>query len=177
MAIRRRFAGVPEEQLVAGQVQPVLRPGEPQRLADFSRTVEKLPALIGVQFVLGLAVPHPGQGVSVPCALQAPQQHRAGLPLGLGDEVETVVHAVDQIEIGGARLGEQSLGAPGALVAVGMAGFVDAAHVSLGLHDAAAEDHPVQPPYQILAQKVTGHVQRVPIIKFPRQFWQCSHLL
>ena len=102
-----------------------------------------------------------------------PQKHRAGLPLRLGHQIETVVHPIDEIDVRGARRGEEVLGTGRALIAVGVTGLVHPAHIGLGLHDAAHQSFSLKLPHQELAQQIPSHLHGVPVIK---GLWQDLHL-
>ena len=67
--------------------------------------------------------------------LEAAHQHRRRDALRLGDHVEAVVHAVDQVHVGAAGRAEEHLGARGAPLG-GVAGQVVLTDIGLGLDDA-----------------------------------------
>ena len=100
---------------------------------------------------------------------EAPDEHRRRLPLGLGDEVEAAVHAVDEIYIGRPRRGVEGLCPLRFAPAVGVARLVRAAHVGLRLRDPGAEGDPAVPPDQVFAHQIPGGLHRVPAEKFLRQ--------
>ena len=101
----------------------------------------------------------------IPAGVSASQQHRRRFALRLGDQVETVVHPVDEIDIRRAWSGEQGLCPLGAAVLIGVARLVAAADVSLGLGDAADQQLAVQSPHQILAHQLPRHRAGVAVIK------------
>ena len=89
-------------------------------------------------------------------------QDSGGLPLLLGDEVEAVVHPVDQVEIGRPRRGEEGLGPRGALIAIGVARLVDPADIRFRLADPAHQPPAVrQHPDDVPAQQVPGRRQGI----------------
>ena len=95
----------------------------------------------------------------------AAKQDRAGRPRRLGDKVEAVIHAVDEIDVGRSRRGKQRLGPGGAAVVVGVAGLIHGADVSLRLVDADDQGDAVLDPDKIFSQKVLGDLAGVPVIK------------
>ena len=96
---------------------------------------------------------------------ETPDEHRRRLPLGLGDEVEAAVHAVDEIDVGCARRGVQGLGPLRSAVAVGVAGLVHTAHIGLRLRDAGGEGEPAVLPHQIFPHQRAGGLHGVPLEK------------
>ena len=98
-----------------------------------------------------------------------PDEHAAGLPLRFRDEVEAVVHAVDEIDVGDARLGEEGLRPGSALILIGVAGLVHPADVGLGLSDPDRQLFPLPLPDQIAPQQLPGHGEGVPVIKISGQ--------
>ena len=101
---------------------------------------------------------------------KTPQQHGGGLTLRLGDEVQAAVHAVNEIDIGVARRAEHGGVAGGLVVAVGVGGLVDGAHVGLGFRDAAHQQLPLIPPNQIAVHKTAGDIHRISCIKIPTKY-------
>ena len=101
----------------------------------------------------------------IPAGVSAPQQHRRRFALRLGDQVQAVVHPVDEVDIRRARGGEQGLRPLGAAVLIGVTRLVTAADVRLGLGDAADQQLTVQSPHQILAHQFPRHNARVAVIK------------
>ena len=98
-------------------------------------------------------------------ARAAPPRSKTGRPRRLGDEVEAVIHAVDEIDVGRSRRGKQRLGPGGAAVIVGVAGLIHGADVSLRLVDADDQGDAVLNPDKIFSQKVLGDLAGVPVIK------------
>jgi hypothetical protein len=171
MDVRRRgLSGVPQEQLVPGEVQAVLGPGQVQGPAYLAGAVEEILFLIGGQLRQGLAEAVARQKLRALRRLQAPEQHGAGGTGGLGDEIEAVVHTVDEVDIGGAGRGIEGLGPGSPPPAVGVAGLVHRSHVGLGLGDAPSQPETVPAPHQIFAQKRPGGLHGVTVIKIPAQF-------
>ena len=92
------------------------------------------------------------------------EQHTAGRAVALGDEVEAMVHAVNQINVGMPRRAEDNAGA------VDEAGEavrrpIAAAKVRFHLDDAPHRDRSVQTMNDDFPQQIAGDRNRVPRVK------------
>ena len=112
---------------------------------------------------------------------QPPDEHRRRLPLGLGDEVQAAVHAVDEIDVGRSRWGEEGAGPLRFSVAVGVARLVRPADIGFGLGDAGGEGEPTVPPHQVFSHQRAGGLYGVTLEKALGQhglapfFHSCCH--
>ena len=139
--------------------------GQGQGFAELARAVQKVFALVRGQLVGGSPIAVLGH-LSDACPRRtAAQQDCAGRPLRLSDEVEAVIHAVDEIDVGRPRRGKQRFGPGGAAVIVGVAGLINGTDVSLRLVDADDQGDAVLDPDKIFSQKVLGDLAGVPVIK------------
>ena len=143
--------GIAEKQNVSLQIQLILGRGEVQRLTDLAGTVEKVFPPVGVHG----RVPEPQvlHGLCPRRRFQSPQQHGRRFSLRLRDEVQTVVHPVDEIDVGMARSHEQRFRPGRAAVVIGVAGLVAPAHVGLRFRNAARQQLAVPVPHQIRSQQ------------------------
>ena len=163
--------GGAEEQLVArGQVEAVLAAVKPQGAAAFAGAVQQVLPLVGRQFIGCFSVPQAADGVQPVYRGKTTQQHGGGLALRLGDEVQAAVHAVDEIDVGMARRAEHGGVAGGLVVAVGVGGLVDGAHIGLRFRDAAHQQLALIPPHQIAADEAAGDIHRISRIKIPTKY-------
>ena len=157
--------GLADKQDVPCGVQAIFRTGQGQTFAQLAGAVEEVLSLVGGQFDRALAKAQTGDKLLIPAGVSAPQQHSRRLTRRLRDQVETVVHPIDEIEIHRARGGEQGLRPLGAAVLIGMARLVAAADVGFGLSDAADQQLAVQTAHQILAHQFPRHRAGVSVIK------------
>ena len=155
--------GVAEEQHIALQVQPVLGRGEVQGLADLAGAVEKVFLPVGVH--RGVPEPQPLHDLRACRRFQRPQQYGGRLSFRFRHEVQAVVHAVDEIDIGMAGAQEQGLRPGRAAVVVGMARLVAPADVGLRLRDAARQQDAVSVPHQVFSQQGLGDGKGVMVEK------------
>lgn len=137
-------------------------PGEVQRPAQLARSVGDVSALR-----FGQLVPLAMEAVfcyhiKVVHWADAPDQHGGRLSLRLCDQVETVVHPIDQVDVHRPRRGEERLGPRGAPVAIGVAGFVTAADVGFRFGDLTDQGPACLHPDQIAAQQGPGPRTRCP---------------
>src|SRR5205085_4505919 len=101
-----------------------------------------------------------GAAADAGAGLERAHQDRLGEALGTGDEVQAVVHAVDEVDVrvpGGAVHD----GGPGGEPAPGVGGPVGGTAVGLDLHQPAPAGATVHLADDQLAQEVAGHVQGV----------------
>ena len=84
------------------------------------------------------------------------QQHRLRLVDASGDDIQHVMHAVDQVDVGMTGRTEHDR-RPRRPAAGGMTGEVVAAHVGLGLDEPGTQDAPADPPAEHLPEERHGH--------------------
>src|SRR5690606_35553454 len=89
--------------------------------------------------------------------LDGAHQHRVRLAFGLAHGVEQLVHAVDQVDVGGAGRAVQRARAPRSAPR-GVAGQVGLAQVRLGLDDAPGAQLAVVPHHQQLPEQRRRHL-------------------
>lgn len=100
----------------------------------------------------------------------APDEYCVGHAFGRGDDIEQVVNAVAQINIGAAAFREHDLRARRAAVAEGVAGAVVGRAVGFGLGNAARRAEAVKLGDEHFAQQVTGDLHDIGAEKkFSRQ--------
>lgn len=139
--------------------------GQRKSFAELAGAVQKVFVLVRGQLVGEFPIAVLGH-LSDACPRRtAAQQDRTGRPFWLGDEVEAVIHAVDEIDVGRPRRGEERFGPGGAAVVVGVAGLINGTDVSLRLVDANDQGDAVLDPDKIFSQKVLGDLAGVPVIK------------
>ncbi len=127
-----------------------------------------MPALVGSQLGKRAGEAQQANGVRIAHRFRASDQNGSRFPLWLRDEVQTVVHSIDEVDIGVARRSEKSLGPGGTAIAVGVAGLVAPAHIGLSLRDAAYQITALgQAADNVFAQQLLGNLHRVAQIKFP----------
>ena len=172
-----RFIGQPhvgqcgtQKQFISGQIDAVLPAVQAQCLTALAGAVEEVLPLVGGQLPRGFSVSQAAQGIRSVHRGKTPQQYGGGFALRLGDEVETAVHPVDEIDVGVARRAEHGGVAGGLVIAVGMGGLVDGAYIGLCLRDAADHQLPVITPRQIAARQGSGDLNRISRIKLPRKY-------
>ena len=104
---RARF----DEQLrIGGQINAVLRLADAQRPTQLARPIRQT----CVRNITPLR-PHPFHAF---IGVNRPQQHRPRLRVALSYDVETMIHAVNEVDVGAPRRAIHDLAAPGA--AIGM---------------------------------------------------------
>ena len=81
--------------------------------------------------------------------------------LRAGDEVEAMVQAVDEVDVGASRRAEHGLGAPGPPATGGVRRLVLRPQVGLDLDEAPAEGASTHLTDEDLAEKVSSYVEGV----------------
>ena len=92
-------------------------------------------------------------------------ENRGGESLPLGDDVQAMVHAVDEIDV---EMTGWAVHRGGAfrLAAVGVTGLVLLTDVGLHLGDVAGEALALKATYHALAQQIAGQCKRIAGVKF-----------
>ena len=126
----------------AGNVCAVLRSRNGEREREFPRAAGQVFGLSGCR----PAAPHQ---IKSGDRFQRSDQHAAGPALRFGDQIEALVHTVDEVDVGVAGRSENHAGAIGE-AARGMRRQIVAAKVGFGLHDDAGSAS----MYQGFAEKI-----------------------
>src|SRR5271157_2115072 len=151
LEVAGKIAGLGQDELAGCEVVPVQTAVNVQSAAEPARTARG--------------------GVDVADRFEGAEENGGGVVARAGHDVQAVVHAIDQVDIGMTGRAEHDLGAPGA--AAGRVGSeVVRAQIRFGLDDPPDLAAAINAANDELAQEVPSHTLGVTIVK---GFWEDLH--
>ncbi len=114
------------------------------------------------RFAESAVAPHHGPAFD---HLSGPQQHGAAVVVSAGDGIETVMHTVDEVDIGEAPAAKQRSGADSASPTPGVTRAVLGAEIGLGLDDSQDQPAPAAVAHQKTPEQIGCHALGWPAVE------------